>query len=159
MWAVEGVQAVGGVWAVGGVRAVGGVWSVAGVWSVGGALAVGGVRAVGGVQSVEGVWAMGVMLIVEDVLIFEVMPVGKVVLCGVVLVETVTREVLNVDVWDILFNSLVKGDGIFISLIIQTVVRGVLNSALRIASPALLPLRHSSSLRLIQTLNSFKYIL
>ena len=159
VWAVEGVQAVGGVWAVGGVRAVGGVWSVAGVWSVGGALAVGGVRAVGGVQSVEGVWAMGVMLIVEDVLIFEVMPVGKVVLCGVVLVETVTREVLNVDVWDILFNSLVKGDGIFISLIIQTVVRGVLNSALRIASPALLPLRHSSSLRLIQTLNSFKYIL
>ena len=135
VWAVEGVQAVGGVWAVEGVRAVGGVW------------------AVGGVQ------AVGVMLIVEDVLIFEVMPVGKVVLCGVVLVETVTREVLNVDVGDILFNSLVKGDGIFISLIIQTVVRGVLNSALRIASPALFPLRHSSSLRLIQSLNSFKYIL
>ena len=116
-------------------------------------------RAVGGVWAVGGVQAVGVMLIVEDVLIFEVMPVGKVVLCGVVLVETVTREVLNVDVGDILFNSLVKGDGIFISLIIQTVVRGVLNSALRIASPALLPLRHSSSLRLIQSLNSFKYIL
>ena len=113
----------------------------------------------GGVWAVGGAQAVGVMLIVEDVLIFEVMPVGKVALCGVVLVETVTREVLNVDVGDILFNSLVKGDGIFISLIIQTVVRGVLNSALRIASPALLPLRHSSSLRLIQTLNSFKYIL
>ena len=126
---------MGGVWAVGGVQAVGGVW------------------AVGGVQ------AVGVMLIVEDVLIFEVTPVGKLVLCGVVLVETVTTEVLNVDVGDILFNSLVKGDGIFISLIIQTVVRGALNSALRIASPALLPLRHSSSLRLIQSLNSFKYIL
>ena len=141
------MQAVGGVWAVEGVQAVGGVWAVEGV------------RAVGGVWAVGGVQAVGVMLIVEDVLIFEVMPVGKVVLCGVVLVETVTREVLNVDVGDILFNSLVKGDGIFISLIIQTVVRGVLNSALRIASPALLPLRHSSSLRLIQSLNSFKYIL
>lgn len=116
-------------------------------------------RAVGGVWAVGGVQAVGVMLIVEDVLIFEVIPVGKVALCGVVLVETVTREVLNVDVGDILFNSLVKGDGIFISLIIQTVVRGVLNSALRIASPALFPLRHSSSLRLIQSLNSFKYIL
>ena len=147
VWAVEGVQAVGGVWAVEGVQAVGGVWAVEGV------------RAVGGVWAVGGVQAVGVMLIVEDVLIFEVMPVGKVVLCGVVLVETVTREVLNVDVGDILFNSLVKGDGIFISLIIQTVVRGVLNSALRIASPALFPLRHSSSLRLIQSLNSFKYIL
>ena len=141
------MQAVGGVWAVEGVQAVGGVWAVEGV------------RAVGGVWAVGGVQAVGVMLIVEDVLIFEVMPVGKVVLCGVVLVETVTREVLNVDVGDILFNSLVKGDGIFISLIIQTVVRGVLNSALRIASPALFPLRHSSSLRLIQSLNSFKYIL
>ena len=147
VWAVEGVQAVGGVWAVEGVQAVGGVWAVEGV------------RAVGGVWAVGGVQAVGVMLIVEDVLIFEVMPVGKVALCGVVLVETVTREVLNVDVGDILFNSLVKGDGIFISLIIQTVVREVLNSALRIASPALFPLRHSSSLRLIQSLNSFKYIL
>ena len=77
---------------------------------------------------------------------------------GVVLVATVMREVLNVEVGDISFNSLVKSDGIFISLIIQTVIRGVLNSVLRIASPALLPLRHSSSLRLIQTLNSFKYI-
>ena len=131
------------------------MWSVGGVWAVGGVQCVGGVRAVGGVQSVEGVRAVGVMLIGEDVLIFEVMPVGGVVLCGVVLVATVTREVLNVEVGDILFNSLVKGDGIFISLIIQTVVRGVLNSALRIASPALLPLRHSSSLRLIQT--SFFY--
>ena len=101
-----------------------------------------GVRAVKGVRSVEGVQAVRVVLIVEDVLIFEVMPVGGVVLCGVVLVATVLREVLNVEVGDILFTSLVKGDGILISFIIQTVVRGDLNSALRIASPALLPLRH-----------------
>lgn len=47
---------------------------------------------------------------------------------GVVLVATVMREVLNVEVGDISFNSLVKSDGIFISLIIQTVIRGVLNS-------------------------------
>ena len=99
----------------------------------------------GGVRSVGGVQAVAVVLIVEGVRIFEVTPVGGVVLCGVVLVATVMREVLNVEVGDILFNSLVKGDGIFISLIIQTVVRGVLNSTLRIASPALLPLRHSSS--------------
>ena len=59
------------------------------------------------------------------------------------------RKVLNVDVGDILFNSLVKGDGIFIGFIIQIAVRGEVNSALRIAGPAFLPLGHSSSLRLI----------
>lgn len=64
-----------------------------GVRSVEGMQAVGGARVIGGVWSVEGVQAVGVMLIVEDVLIFKVMPVKRVVLCGVVLVATDEKSV------------------------------------------------------------------